>query len=205
MFHLGFFIQARINISYGNGVLDGETIDWSLYRRYGVIDTVVWILCLLFPFALDLFFKNKKKLTGRILAALAVFLTVIQIPGFVVRLADYKPNANTSLMITTDGMFDISDKENVIIFVLDTMGENYYRDFIEDNPEYAENLDGFVHYDNTLASGARTFIGVPSMFTGIPFDRSVEYPDYLKKIWGGENPLRILHDETVVLMSRVQD
>ncbi len=190
---LGFFVQARINISYGSGVLDGTEIQWDQYIVYGIIDTFVWIICLVLPFGVAHICK-KKKVSGIVLGILAVFLIVVQIPGFILQLGNYQPHSNSELFISSTGIFDLGKKDNIIIFILDTMDESYYQDFIQEQPEYTDNLDGFVHYNNTLASGARTPIAVPSMFTGIPFIRSNSYSDYKAKVWSDKNSLNILHN-----------
>ena len=92
-------------------------------------------------------------------------------------------------------MFELSDKENVVVIMLDTIDEAYYQTFLEEEPDYIENLDGFVHYENTLTSGARTMIAVPAMFSGYPYTRDMTYTQYLKIAWGGENALSIMKDQ----------
>ena len=191
---LGLYIQGNyINISYGSGVLDGSDIAWDHYTRYGVLDTSIWIVCLAFPFILLEFLKPKTDKFYKVISYISIFLTVIQIPAFIVQIFSYNPNGNTEFSITKQGMFELSGDENVIIFVLDTLDEEYYSDFITKNPDYTDKLEGFSHYENVIGSGARTFIAVPSMFSGIPFTYSELYSEYKDKIYGDENPLAMMH------------
>ncbi len=194
---LGLFIQARINISYGNGVLDGQEIPWEQYNRYGLMSSAVWLGCMAVPFIITSVRKKNKKSSRKVIAVIAVFLTVIQIPDFIVQTVNYhnKQTASSDFIITADGMFDLSAKSNVLVFILDTMDEAYYRTFVSENPDFTKDLTGFVHYENALASGARTPVAVPSMLTGIPYRREDSYTVYKDEVWAGENPLRILHDK----------
>ena len=127
------------------------------------------------------------------LFAVSLFLTAIQIPALAVQALSYTPYER-SLTITTDGMFDLSGGRNTILIVLDTMDEQYYADYVKDHPEFTEVLTGFTHYENTLASGSRTIVAMPSMLTGVPFKRENTYTEYLQEIYGSENPLQKIHD-----------
>ena len=194
---LGLYIQGNfININYGTGVMDGTEIDWGSYSGYAVINTIVWIVCIALPFIIDPVLKKIKKAKNlsavKIITVLSLFFVAIQIPAFATQLIQYKPNAQGNLQISSDGMFDYSDKENTVVFVLDTLDQKYYDEFIESNPQYKETLGGFTEYNNTVTAGARTILAMPAMFTGKPFMHDETYTEYLNKIWAEENALSLL-------------
>ena len=192
---LGLYLQGNlISIRYGSGVMDGTAIQWQHYTKYAVVNTAVWIACIILPFVLMHFLKKEK--TRTVLIAAALFLTAIQVPALVVQLAGFRPN-DQELTVTRDGIYELSDRENTILIILDTMDEEYYREFIEDHPEYTQQLTGFVHYPNTLAAAARTIVALPAMLTGTPFRREGTFTDYLKNAWGEENVLKAMHDDGV--------
>ena len=210
---LGMYVQGNyLNISYGSGVLDGTKIHWEYYTKYGLATTAVWIVCIAFPFVVSWFLNRKNGTkdgsaaksqnaangggdqTWKILAAVSVFIILMQIPAFIFQAINYHPADSTRMVINKNGEFTLGGDENVLVFVLDTLDEKYYADFLEENPEYTETLTGFVHYGNTLASGARTPVAVPSMFTGVPFRQDVLYSDYKSDVWGKKNSLSVLHD-----------
>ena len=183
---LALYVQGTyINVNYG--VLDGTEIDWSQYTGYAVWSTAVCVVCIALPFLLDLIPKVKKH-TERILMAAAAFLLVIQIPAMVVDLVNYRPKEGGEVTVTTDGIYELAKKENIIMILFDTMDERYFQSFMDDHPEYIDNLDGFVHYDNTLSSGARTIMAMPSIMTGVPYTRTTSYSEYIESIWTGETP-----------------
>ena len=192
---LAFYVQGNlINNTYGSGVMDGSGIDWASYRAYGIRNTAIWAVCILAPLVISFFMRKKKELFQKGLAIAALFLTAIQIPALAVQLFTYHPNINGELRMTNEGIFDLSAKENIVFIMLDTVDEEYYQTFIEEEPSYTEQLTGFVHYDNTLASGARTMLAFPGMFTGRPYTRQETYSDYLTDVWSSPNAFSVLHD-----------
>jgi len=194
---LGLYVQGNfLAISYGNGVMDGTPIQWQYYTKYGLADTAVWVICIALPFILS-YVMNKKGKAGlyrKTVIAISCFLTAVQVPAFVVQMITYKPDTHNEFTITSDGEFELAADNNILIFVLDTMDERYYRKYVEMNPDFTDQLEGFTHYDNVLASGARTTIGFPSMFTGVPFIREGTYSEYKEKVWSENSPLKLLSE-----------
>ena len=192
---LALYIQGNfININYGSGVQDGSEIVWSDYTVYSILDILAWLICFAIPFLIDHIVKMNKKTFFTVITLASLFLTFIQVPAFAVQAATYQPNESAELKITTDNMFELSDKENILVFILDTMDEAYFKDFIKTHPDYTNELDGFVHFENTASAGSRTLVGVPAIFTGIPFTRQETYSDYLHTVWSGPNAFSALHD-----------
>ena len=51
---LGLYIQGNyINVNYG--ILDGKSIDWNEYIEVGVINSVIWMFCIIMPFLFRVF------------------------------------------------------------------------------------------------------------------------------------------------------
>lgn len=198
---LALYIQGNFaNIDYG--VLDGRSIDWNKYSGYAVIDTALWVFCLALPFIFDLIVKKTKKISAlksvtsrKIMIGLSIFLFAVQVPAFAVQISQYKPSAQGKLSITTDGMFELSEKDNTILFVVDALDEKYLDGFLKEYPDYFDGMDGFVKYDNALTAGARTIIAMPIMFSGQPFTKDKLYSEYLDNIWTGENVLTKMKEE----------
>lgn len=189
---LALYVQGNyINISYGSGVLDGSEIVWSDYTAYACIDTLVWIVCIALPFVLGLIPKLRKGgYVRKGIVVLSLFFVVIQLPAMVVQFINYAPNEQKDVQVTTEGMFDLANGENTVVFVLDTYDERYFQELLEKYPEYQEKLADFVHYDNYMTSAARTIVAIPSLLTGEPFLRDSTYSEYLARIWSQDNVLK---------------
>ena len=192
---LALYVQGNyLRSNYGTGLMDGSEIDWSKYTAYGIFDIVLWVALIAAPFIAAWFLRDKKGMIAKVLIVASLFLTAVQIPALAVQAASYQPNENASLKISTKEMFEVSPKENIIYFILDGVDDRYYQTYLSNNPDFADVLEGFVHYDNTLSSGARTTIGVPSMLTGIPYHRQCPYTEYVTDIYNGKTSLSALHD-----------
>lgn len=188
---IGLYIQGNfLNIDYGTGVLDGGKINWGEYETYALVNCILWIICLILPFVIKKIYKNYHK----VFAYASILLVLMQTSALVVSLIQTRNTTSASYTITTDGMYTLSKGENIIVFALDTMDEQYMTELLERHPEYKAKLQGFTHYDNTLASGARTVVALPSMLTGIPFKKETSFSDYVENIWNGNTPLDTLNN-----------
>lgn len=196
---LALYIQGNfINISYGSGVLDGSEIIWSDYVAYAMIDTLIWIACVSFPFIIAWFPKIRKAGYGKkCLVGLSIFFIVIQLPAMAMQFINYKPADQQSLKITTEGIYDLGKNNNVIVFVLDTYDERYFQELIEQHPEYQDKLKDFIHYDNYITSASRTIVAMPSLLTGQPFLRDSLYSEYIDRIWDEKNVLEEISNKGV--------
>ena len=191
---IGLYIQGNY-INYDYGVLDGTEIQWENYTKYGVINTLIWGVAIVLPFIVNFIVSKKdKNLMNKIIVGACLFLVAIQIPAFISQTAGYKKKQEVSLTINNDNMFEMASDENIIVFVLDTLDEVYYKDYIKKHPEFEEDLPGFVHYDNALTGGARTMMGMPIMFTGKPYNRQGTYSDYIDEVYSKDNVLHKMSD-----------
>ena len=187
---LAMYVQGTlINTNYG-GVLNGQEIEWAKYTGYGIWTLLVWMVCIALPFLLP---KIRSLKSEKIILAAALFLTAVQVPALIVERINYIPGTQGNLLVSKDGEFEYGRKENIIIIAMDTMDEAYFQEYISAHPESEETLEGFIHYDNTLASGAATIIGVPSLLTGEPYKQGSTYTEYVTNIWSKHNPLSALY------------
>ena len=140
---LGLYVQGSfMNKDYGS--LDGTAVDWSAYTSYGVVNTIVWAVCLLLPLVLMLILKEKKVRPA--LLFLSCALIIMQGASLVVSYVNY-PKVTESAVLSTDGIYQLSPGHNTIVFVLDTMDERYFQQLMEENPDYTQQLNGFTCYD----------------------------------------------------------
>ena len=119
---------------------------------------------------------------------------LVQIPALISQTMSYKKKNTESLVITDNDMFEYAPEDNIVVFVLDTMDEVYYQDYLTRHPEFEAELPGFVHYDNAMTGGARTMMAMPIFFTGIPYDRQETYSGYIDEIYQKDNLIKRMYD-----------
>ncbi len=188
---LGLYIQCGFfNISYGSGVLDGSQIAWKDYTTYGAIDSAMWAACLAMPFALYMVFKRSWR---NILMIAAVFIILLQVGSLSIKLYQNQNTLNKlSHEVTVDGMYDLSEDDNTLVFLLGSMDKSYYDSYKKAHPEVTETLKGFTEYDNVLATGSDALVSVPAMLTGDVYKKDVKYTEYIRNAWNTNNVFDVL-------------
>lgn len=193
---LGLFIQGNfLNIDYGSGVFDGSEIAWKDYTTYGAINSAVWAACLAMPFAFYMVFRTQWR---KILMFSSLGLVLVQ----VVILSSLVFNSSGTLdkityETTRSGIYELSEEDNTIVFVLDSFDEEYFDKIKKDFPNYKEILNGFTEYDNTLASGSGASVALPSLLTGKVYTRDTSYQNYLNEIWEDDTVYSVLNENGV--------
>ncbi len=185
---LGLYVQGSfMNKNYGT--LNGKSVDWGAYTGYGIVNTIVWLVCLLLPLILMLVLKEKKM--RPVFLFLSCALILMQGASLVVSYLNY-PTVTENATLTTDGIYTLSKKDNTVVFIVDTLDEVYFQELMQNHPEYKEQLQGFVSYDDAMASGARTPVALPLLLTGIPRTTTGTYAEYIDYTWKNETVFRDL-------------
>ncbi|MBQ3284853.1 MAG: hypothetical protein IJH40_04340 [Ruminococcus sp.] len=188
---LGLYIQCGFfNISYGSGVLDGSQIAWKDYTTYGAIDSAMWAACLALPFAIYMVFKRSWR---HILMVSAIFIILLQIGGLSVNLYQNQNSLNKlSHEVTVDGIYELSEDDNTLVFMLGSMDKSYFDEYKENHPEIEEELTGFTEYDNALSTGSDSLVSVPAMLTGDVYKKDTKYTEYVNGAWSSSNAFDVL-------------
>ena len=120
------------NINYGT--LDGDAINWGAYTGYAIVDTLGWLLLLGGAIVLALkkpSIIQKIQLYGSafVMAMLVLSLGVIYLTG------DVLTEEKSDYYLSSEGMYEVSSDENIIVFVLDSFDDAYFDAVYEENPE----------------------------------------------------------------------
>lgn len=193
---LGLFIQGNfLNIDYGSGVLDGSEIAWKDYTTYGAINSAIWAACLAMPFAFCMVFRAQWR---KIIMFSSFGLVLVQI---VVMFSLVIQNSGTldkvTYEVTTDGIYELSEEDNTVVFVLDSFDEDYLDKIKKDFPDYKQRLSGFTEYDNALATGSGASVALPALLTGDVYTRDGSYESYIDEIWDGSTVYSLLNKNDV--------
>lgn len=160
-----FTFCAYIQVMFLNGAmksLTGERIIWQNSLVAGNLFlwisgfVLLWGIKVKFP----IFFE-------KMILFLAGSLTLMQLVAL------------TSLLITTDiqteksvgylskeGMFELSENENVIVFILDTFDGRLMEEILMEEPDFLAPLKGFTYFPNATSTYSRTYPSVPYLLTG---------------------------------------
>lgn len=182
---VALYIQGNYaNINYG--VLDGKAIDWSQYTDYAILDTMGWLL--LIGGGIFLFIR-KKPLFATIQKAGSAFIIAIEIVTlavlFITSSGDLKVSKGEAYL-STDGIYSVGEKENIIIFILDACDDKYFQLLLEESDEYEKEFADFVHFDNCATAAATTKAGVPAIITGKAYPGTIDYSKYISEAYDSD-------------------
>lgn len=180
LFSLGFCIYIQGNfINFNYGILDGNKINLFENKLYGILNSIFWIS--VFLISIYISFKKDFIKFNKIISFISLIIVATQLVTITVLYINNKDeNISSELILSEDEMFSISDKENIIVFIIDTLDAQFFERFLGENPEYKEVLKDFTYFKNAVSGAAPTRYGVPLMLTGKSFldDRSYEEYKY---------------------------
>lgn len=160
------YIQGNfLNIDLG--VMNGGAIVWSEYFFQVMIRLTVWILIIAAGIALSVF---KKDIFQKVSFAISFFLTAVQTVTLLVLLiptileGDY--TTGTYTFVSEEGLYEMGKEENVIFFCLDMFDDSYFKAIFEEEPEIAEEFEGFTYFSNFTGTYSTTNYSLPLLLTG---------------------------------------
>ena len=168
------FVQALL-LNVGLPTADGHEVVWSNYSANMVVGVVVWLAIV----SAAVFFVVKAPSLGRFsFMALAVFLILVQ--GIAIaRLIKHAIFGTSDYVVTKEGLFEVSGKSNVIVFVIDTVDTQEFDCVLQQYPDVLDGYDGFTYFRNSVGSMIPTAYGVPFLVTGQMLQDDEDYHTYL--------------------------
>lgn len=184
-----FSVMAYIQCNFlnTNNFLDG------IFRLPDAASTVgnflIWLSAI---YAVTLLLKFKKKITVKTAGFVSLAVLVIQLspmPYMFISSADTVKTTNEYSGYTLDGtdQFEVSSKENVIVFIMDTYYSGYFSQLIEEEPEYYDKLSDFIFFDNVGTKACSTAFSMPSILTANDVDFNIGLIESNKKSWNSSS------------------
>lgn len=180
--NLCFFVQKTF---LNNGITrrDVTQIYWFTQVRHAMLDTLVWAGIIFAVCAV--FTLSGKAVRKKMFAAVLTLVFLAQLVPFFITAVPFVKNGysqKSDYCITNQNLLSLSEKENIIVFVLDSFDESYFELLSVDGSRLLEPFRGFTHYTNTLSSHARTKAAIPFLLTGSDFDYT-NYNSFLGSAW----------------------
>lgn len=204
---LAGYLQGNF-LNIDHGALDGSAVTWQNYRWAMLKNLAAWMAVIAAVFLL-LYFS--RKLWTRALEAVSLLLAAVQLVALFSLLGATNLSEHQDRYLSTAGMFELSQKQNVVFFLLDRCDRSYLDEIIARHPEWAGELNGFTSYQDFTGSFSRTYASVTYLLTGVREDDAAPFEvrkrDYLNRAWGRSTFLSDLHSagNQVGLYSHIGD
>ena len=177
---LGFYVQSNF-LNPDMPELNGTEVNWSDFMLPGVISIAVWLI---FVVGFQVLTAWKYDKFEKVSKYLSYFISAVQLVTLVVLILTTPKSSASNVVLTKEDVFTVGSKENVIVFVLDSMGGEYLEENINRHEELETSLSDFTFFRNAIAGGAYTAVGMPVLLTGIEFDPTYRgYEPYLQEAW----------------------
>ena len=193
IFMFCFALLANIQNMLLNGKMqsmDGTKQQWS----NGVIlsNILIWLIVYVGMYVFAHFAKKKVRNICKVAAYCGVG---IQTVSLVVLLLVMLPTIMIdNYVLSTEKTFEISEKENVFVFVLDWFDNQIIEQIVAEDETFLAPLDGFTHYTNATSKYAFTDMSVPYLLTGVEWRYDQLEAEYAKKAQEESQVLELIED-----------
>lgn len=161
---------------------DGTPLHLSNYKTITVISGLVWLA--IFAGALALAFKKVAIARGLGLTLCLCLLAVqgVSLASLATEAAVPAPKSETTFngLMTTEGIYELGARDNVVVFVLDTYDTAYLKQAVADHPDLLDSFTGFTWFQNATSAMIPTRYGVPYLLTGTELQPGQSHGDYVR-------------------------
>lgn len=183
---IGILIAGYIQGNFLNldmGQLNGDKIEWSKYYLHTIINLAIWCVIIALPLVLRYFSRKTWFKCSIFVCVLLVGMQLSSMVTSIITTNFVRPSENKYL--SQEGMYEVSDDENIIVFLLDRLDGKYINIVKENNPDFFDELEGFTYFSNHTSMYCRTFPSVPYMFSKNIFFGNESGAEYLDSVWVG--------------------
>lgn len=190
------FIFSLLTVGYIQGlflngnmeILDGTQSSMGTDFKT-IFNLVLWIVLI----GVIIFCCLKKRAAKKIMSAVSIWIILIQLVSLVVIMVSSEDTAPKSeFALTTDGMLEVNEKNNIIVFILDKFDGRVSDELLEETPEFFEPLNDFVYYENATSEFYPTGNSIPFLLTGTKYREDSE-ENYRSYAYQGEILLSYMH------------
>lgn len=184
---IGFGLLCYLQALFGNGKLpsaDGATINWGDFSSTMIINGIAWLIGIA---AIAVFCWKKPALCRNALSVLAVCIAIVEAVGVGSLFLDSNIMGKTANegepYVTEEGLFDVSDKSNVILFLLDWYDNATLNYLYDTHPEMLSEMTGFTYYRDVSGTIAPTRYALPWIMTAQIIQHDELYSHYLSTLY----------------------
>jgi len=184
----GVFLQSYV-IGIDYGLFDGHEIVWEKYAKEGLLNTFIWLFCLGETFVVFKRFKFDLEKLKKYVKPVTFGIIVIQCIAlmFALKKNPLPDNAfrskDTLNVLTTKDMFNISSKDNIIVFLLDAFDASIFERIVEKDLKELDELKDFTFYPDTTSVFGLTHTSLPQILTGKTYHNDRSFENYLDSAW----------------------
>lgn len=184
---LGIGIMGYLQAMFLNGKLNsltGDTQVWGCSKQ--IINIVIWIVVVCLVVGLG----HYKAVFRKIFKGVCIYICLIQL----VTLATLAVTTDVTSKgkqeaLTTQGSLELSDGNNVLVFILDMFDSSVLQQIIEEDSKFVDPLADFTFYRNATSCFSHTKVSIPYLLTGTEWTSEVTTGNYPAFAYENSNTL----------------
>ena len=159
------YVQAMF-LNAGLPSADGSAVDfWGDHKVMMIVSAIVWMTLLTVPVFLTRFNRARAQVFVGCLSLCLIVVQAVGVTSLIVSLDDEGSDELAAVSVTEDGLFEVSDTSNVIVFVLDRYDTSFMDEMLENDSALLDDFEGFTYYSNNLGSMIPTLHAIPYLLT----------------------------------------
>lgn len=159
------YVQA-VFLNGGMPLADGHEVIWSNFTSQMIVSGLIWLVIIAAAVVFSLL-KARQLRTGLLVTATALIIVqavgVASLWGPSIAASIDAHAEHQQVIATREGLYNVSSKKNVVVFVLDTTDTAFVQKLYDEYPETFAPLTGFTWYRNSVGSMIPTRYGIPSL------------------------------------------
>lgn len=157
------YLQALF-MNAGLPAANGMQVDWSSFNTDMEVTGAIWVAV----FAAFIVFAAKKvRLSRAVFSIISLCLIVVQTVGVCSLFVNSEDSGlyKSDVVVTDDGLFSLSDKNNIVVFILDMYDTRDLDKALEQDPELLVDMSGFTWYHDASEVFLPTKYAVPYLLS----------------------------------------
>ena len=180
------YLQVLFFNGWTNGLI-GDGNETGDIPGAGIPNLIVWIVLGVLIIGAPLLTKGKLSKVGGIAKMVVIYLLVLvfamQGAGLLEAVLSAPEESSGKSYLSTKNMFNVSDKDNIIVFIVDRFDISYYNELKAYDPNFFADFDGFTSYTDNISLYARTYPAITSILTGVENDFSTTRTEYFDRAY----------------------
>lgn len=181
---LCFYLQGLL-LNGSLGTLTGDGVNWPALGEDMLANLLLWLV--VFVAVSFVLYLHRRTWRQMVVWASVALVAVQLVPTVAIAAGAYRSGAYadiTGYSLTEKGLYDLSEKKNAFVFVLDRLDYDYVQAVLDEDPHFFDSLSGFTQYTNAISSSARTKPALSQILTlGADLAYSVDTKEYFDTIW----------------------
>lgn len=167
-----FYVQGNF-LNLNVGLFDGKQVVWADYNSRFALNIVVWLVLIVLFSALGVVLQKKQQ--GSLISFLCILLLGMQIAGLASLVAPKLMSNKDGVwvknqrIISDKNLYSVGSEDNIIVIVLDTFDDNFFKDYINTDDALLDHFDGFTFYENHSGIYSNTYYSMASIINGSLF------------------------------------